>query len=130
MYQTRPDPRTQEQHLTIDISFFPAGVQQLLTTAGVALWPQNRPQTLVWIFMKDETGAQQYVVNPPAGTGVADWQAVQTSICTLVPLWPSSVCACISPPHRGQITSSSLCQTSALHRTEALALRDLRDGEA
>lgn len=92
VYQTRPDPRTQEQHLTIEISFFPAGVQQLLNSAGVGLWPQNRPQTLAWILLRDDTGTQQYVVNPAAGTGVADWQAVQTVAATrglplVLPKW-------------------------------------------
>lgn len=38
------------------VTFFQQGIQQLLNEASVAVWPQNRPDTLVWVVVQDELG--------------------------------------------------------------------------
>lgn len=90
-YQTRADPRTQEQQLMIDIRFYPAGVQELLQRASLPLWPQNRPQTLIWGLITDATGSQR-LLNPEGGQSVEEWQALQVianlrGLPVLAPHW-------------------------------------------
>lgn len=90
-YQTRPDPLTHEQKLMIDISFYKAGIQRLLNNAGIAVWPQNRPETLVWMIVQDEKG-DRMLSDPNAGTGTDVLQALQTQAAlrglpVLSPLW-------------------------------------------
>jgi len=76
-YQTRPDPRTQVQHLSIDLNFYPADIQRLLNDAGIGLWPPNRIETLVWMIIQDEKG-ERVLADANAGTGVAELQSLAT----------------------------------------------------
>ena len=46
----------QAAQIELQVTFFEAGVQQLLNDAGIAMWPRNRPDTLLWITMQDELG--------------------------------------------------------------------------
>ncbi len=90
-YQTRLDPRTQQQHLTIDINFYPAGVQRMLNNAGIALWPQTRTETVVWLIIQDEKG-ERVVADINAGNGLLEMQALTTQAAKFglpgrPPLW-------------------------------------------
>ncbi|HTQ99950.1 MAG TPA: DUF2066 domain-containing protein [Candidatus Acidoferrum sp.] len=123
-YQTRPDPRTQEQRLFIDLAYFENSVQQLLTNAGVALWPQNRPQTLVWIIVKDETGAQ-ILVNPAGGVGVNEWQALQNAATTrglplVLPHWDYEDQTTMLPESLWELDETALRTASVRYGFESL----------
>lgn len=55
------DERIQEgekslKALTLQLEFSPAGIQQLLRSAGLPLWPAQRPQLLLWPWVKDAGG--------------------------------------------------------------------------
>ncbi len=76
-YQTRPDPRTQQQRLVIDISFYQAGIQRMLDNAGIGLWPQTRTETVVWLIIQDEKD-ERVVADSNAGTGLLEMQALNT----------------------------------------------------
>jgi len=42
--------------IALEVTFFQTELQSLLDTAGILLWPQNRPDTLLWIVEQDATG--------------------------------------------------------------------------
>jgi len=42
--------------IALDVTFYQAQLQTLLDGAGIALWPSNRPDTLVWIVEQDLAG--------------------------------------------------------------------------
>lgn len=42
--------------IVLEVSFFQSQLQGLLDTAGIPLWPQNRPDTLLWIVEQDAAG--------------------------------------------------------------------------
>ncbi len=44
------------EQLLLQVSFFPSEIQNLLTTANIPVWPQNRPETLLWVVIEDELG--------------------------------------------------------------------------
>lgn len=46
----------QAAQIQLHVTFFQAGIQQLLNDAGIAVWPSNRPDTLLWIAVQDELG--------------------------------------------------------------------------
>jgi uncharacterized protein len=65
-YRTEQLPASTVQALAIEVVFFPAEIQRLLNNAVVALWPPNRPETLVWLVVQDTTGARSFV-DPSTG---------------------------------------------------------------
>lgn len=56
----RPDATAaaavQAPGITLEVSFFEPQLQALLDAAGIALWPRNRPDTLLWIVEQDASG--------------------------------------------------------------------------
>jgi hypothetical protein len=46
----------QAARIQLHVTFFQAGIQQLLNDAGIAVWPSNRPDTLLWVSVQDELG--------------------------------------------------------------------------
>jgi hypothetical protein len=42
--------------IALEVTFFEGELQSLLDTAGIALWPRNRPDTLLWIVEQDAGG--------------------------------------------------------------------------
>lgn len=42
--------------IVLDVEFFESELQALLDAAGIALWPRNRPETLLWIVEQDASG--------------------------------------------------------------------------
>ncbi|MDR2212619.1 MAG: DUF2066 domain-containing protein [Pseudomonadales bacterium] len=53
-YRTRTVDGAEQIYL--DITYFQPEIQRLLDSAGIPLWPANRPQTLVWLVRRDELG--------------------------------------------------------------------------
>lgn len=52
----------------LQVTFFQDGIQQLLNEAGIAVWPQNRPETLLWVAVQDELG-ERYLAQPGPAEG-------------------------------------------------------------
>ncbi|HEY0960970.1 MAG TPA: DUF2066 domain-containing protein [Pseudomonadales bacterium] len=55
--------------IKLHVTFFQAGVQQLLNEAGVAVWPPNRPDTLLWVAVQDELGERYQATALPEQGG-------------------------------------------------------------
>lgn len=47
--------------IELSVTFFEPEVLALLDSAGIPLWPRNRPYTLVWLVIQDELGGRQLV---------------------------------------------------------------------
>lgn len=46
------------EQLLLQVGFFPSEVQRLLNSARIPIWPQNRPETLMWILVEQELGSR------------------------------------------------------------------------
>lgn len=42
--------------IALEVVFFESQLQELLDSAGIALWPRNRPDTLLWVVEQDVNG--------------------------------------------------------------------------
>lgn len=63
----------QGAQIKLHVTFFQAGVQQLLSEAGIAVWPPNRPDTLLWVVVQDELGDRyRATANPEQGGDVIE----------------------------------------------------------
>lgn len=64
-YRSRPVPPatgeagTPREHLELEVNFFEGAVQDLLKSAEIPLWPQDRPVTLVWAVVQEELGERE-----------------------------------------------------------------------
>ncbi len=59
----------QTAQIQLQVTFFQAGIQQLLNDAAIAIWPRNRPETLVWIAVQDELGERFRATEQPEEGG-------------------------------------------------------------
>ena len=57
-YQTRVEDGA--ERLYLQITYFQPEVQRVLESAGIPLWPANRPETLVWVVTQNELGEQSF----------------------------------------------------------------------
>lgn len=129
-YRTQTDARSGQSQLMIDISFYPAEVRNLLDSAGIAAWPQNRPETLVWMIVQDEQG-QRFQVDPNAGTGTEELQLLQEAatlrgLPVLTPLWDFDDQRLMRPEFLWALDETTVRMASARYQYESiLAVRIL-----
>ena len=64
--------------ISLQITFFQDGIQQLLNEASIAVWPQNRPDTLLWVAVQDELG-ERFLAQPAPAEGGDLLSALQSS---------------------------------------------------
>lgn len=57
-YNSRQGPEG-ESLIELRVSFAPESIQRLLSDNDIALWPSNRPLTLVWMVTENERGERQ-----------------------------------------------------------------------
>lgn len=48
------------EQLTLEATFFATQLHNLLESAGIPVWPQNRPDTLLWVVVQDAPGQRSY----------------------------------------------------------------------
>jgi hypothetical protein len=65
-YRTQVLPGANDQSLTVEVQFYQAEIERLLDRAGIALWPRNRPETLVWMVVQNELGERSFA-DPSTG---------------------------------------------------------------
>ena len=80
----------QGAQIKLHVTFFQAGVQQLLNEAGIAVWPPNRPDTLLWVVVQDELGERYRATAVPEQGGdvleVLETAAAARGVPVLLPL--------------------------------------------
>jgi hypothetical protein len=75
-YQTRVVDGAEQLYL--QIHYFQPEIQRLLDDAGIALWPANRPPTLVWLVTQSES-AEPSLVDPEDASEAEVYQALQAA---------------------------------------------------
>jgi uncharacterized protein len=66
----RSQPRVEQgsgEQLVLEASFFRAQIQELLESAGIGVWPENRPDTLLWVALQDAPGLRSLVGHEGVG---------------------------------------------------------------
>jgi hypothetical protein len=66
------------EQLLLQVGFFPSEIQNLLNTARIPLWPQNRPETLLWIVVQQELG-ERMMLGTTMENATALVQQIQTA---------------------------------------------------
>jgi hypothetical protein len=129
-YRTQTNAETGQQQLMIDISFYQAEVRNLLDSAGVAVWPQSRPETLVWMIVQNEQG-ERFQVDPNAGTGTDELKLLQAAAAlrglpVLTPLWDFDDQRIMRPEFLWTLDETTLRLASARYQYDSiLAIRIL-----
>ncbi len=76
----------QPEQIGMQVTYFQAGLQQLLNDAGIPVWPQNRPDTLLWVTVQDELGERYLAAPLPADGGEVLEQLQGAAVLRGVPL--------------------------------------------
>jgi hypothetical protein len=121
----------QAAQIQLQVNFFQAGLQQLLNEAGVAVWPQNRPDTLLWIVVQDELGERFRAAPQPdqAGDLIAAIQdeATERGVPMLLPLQDFGDLRALSIEQLWNFDINALRIASSRYQSESiLALRVFR----
>lgn len=58
--------------LELETLFYRERLQELIDSAGLALWPANRPETLLWVAVQESSGTRQMAEREGAG---GEWLA-------------------------------------------------------
>ena len=121
----------QPAQIELHVTFFQAGVQQLLNDAGIAIWPQNRPDTLLWIGIQDELGERyQGTAQPEEGgdlVAAIRARATERGIPVLLPLLDFNDLRALSMEQLWNFDINALRIASSRYQSESiLALRVFR----
>ncbi|MCW8964470.1 MAG: DUF2066 domain-containing protein [Gammaproteobacteria bacterium] len=57
-YESRQEPASSQRQLYLWAKLNPVGVKQLIRRAGLPIWPEERPATLVWLAIDGAAGRQ------------------------------------------------------------------------
>ena len=121
----------QPAQIQLQVSFFQGGLQQLLNDAGIPVWPQNRPDTLLWVAVQDELG-ERYRASPlqeQAGDLIAEieQEALTRGVPLLLPLQDLADLRALSVEQIWNSDIDALRIASSRYQSESiLALRVFR----
>jgi hypothetical protein len=121
----------QAAQIELQVTFFEAGIQQLLNDAGIAIWPSNRPDTLVWITVQDELGERYRAgVEPEEGgdlVAAVRAEAAKRGVPLLLPLLDFADLSSLTIEQLWNFDVNALRIASSRYRSESiLALRVFR----
>lgn len=121
----------QAEQIELQVTFFQAGIQQLLSDAGIAVWPSNRPDTLLWISVQDELGERFRAAPEPEEGGdviaAVRTEAAKRGVPVLLPLLDFSDMSSLSIEQLWNFDINALRIASSRYRSESiLALRVFR----
>jgi hypothetical protein len=116
------------EQLLLQVGFFPSEIQNLLNTAGVPLWPVNRPETLLWIVVEQELGATTMfgtsVDNNPEILQAIEDAAAKLGLPVLLPLLDFTDQRALSIEQLRNFDQAAIRQASMRYGNESiLALR-------
>lgn len=81
---------TNVNRIEISVTFFEPQVRSLLDASGIALWPSNRPYTLVWLVVQDELGERRLLGSSSTGfpilKNLLDTESVRRGLPVLLPI--------------------------------------------
>ena len=110
----------------LEVKFAPQTIQQILTTAGQALWGNNRPLILVWLVTQDESGAKVIVgdSNNILVTGLQN-NAARRGLPILLPVKDLLDLSSITINDIESVNVPVIQAASARYNTAAILLGDL-----
>jgi len=68
VYRSQPREQGSGEQLVLEASFFRGQMQELLESAGIGVWPENRPDTLLWVALQDAPGLRSLVGHEGVGS--------------------------------------------------------------
>jgi hypothetical protein len=121
----------QPAQIELQVTFFQAGIQQLMSNAGIAIWPPNRPDTLLWITVQDELGERFRASDMPEEGGdlvaAIRLEASKRGVPLLLPLLDLDDLRYLSIEQLWNFDVNALRIASSRYRSESiLALRVFR----
>ncbi|MDC0598736.1 DUF2066 domain-containing protein [Gammaproteobacteria bacterium] len=114
--------------IELEVNFFESEIQGLLDASNISLWPNNRPNTVVWLVMQEELGERLGLGSGSNIEAVAVNQinsmAELRGLPVLFPLMDFQDQQALSPNNIWDFNEQALLRASARYQTESiLAIR-------
>ena len=119
-----PDDEAQAA-IELSVSFFEPEVLDLLDLAGVPVWPQNRPYTLVWLVVQDELGGRELHGSSTADSEVSlllEREAEIRALPLLLPVLDIDDRRAVSASDVWDMDVGNILQASSRYQSESILL--------
>lgn len=117
------------QGIELSVTFFEPDILNLLDTAGIPLWPRNRPYTLVWLIVQDELGGRQLIGSSTSGNQdiltLLETVAQQRGLPVLLPILDFEDMRAVSANDAWEMNSEKLLAASARYQSESVLVMRL-----
>ena len=120
-----------EGNIMLQVAYYESEIQRLLNQSGIPIWPQSRPETLLWVVVQDELGQPRLAGTPTAEamdilTSVQEI-ASQRALPLLLPLMDFTDLSAMQPALLWNFDMDAIRGASSRYNTESiLALRIVR----
>ena len=136
-YAYRSRPRPQEpgaagpagELIELEVSFYETDIQNLLSAANVPLWARNRPETLVWLVVQDESGERQVLGSSSRHEAVEVLRSLagRRGLPVLLPLLDLEDRLNLSPTQLWEFDEQAIREASDRYQVESvLVIRAIR----
>jgi hypothetical protein len=109
-----------EAGVALEVTFFQSQLQSLLDTAGIALWPQNRPDTLLWIVEQDASGQRTLVGNDSPVVAALQALAAERAMPLISPILDLQDRLALRPEVLWELDPAAIVGASSRYRTDSV----------
>lgn len=128
-YRTSPveaagtTPTTALERLVLEAAFFSAQIQDLLESAGIPVWPSNRPDTLLWVVMQDSPGSRSLLGTGNTGSELLAQltsSAAELGLPLITPILDLQDQLALRPDVLWSLDIAAITQASARYQAESI----------
>lgn len=109
-----------EAGIALEVTFFQTQLQSLLDAAGIPLWPQNRPDTLLWIVEQDATGQRTLVGNDSPVVAALKALAAERAMPLISPILDLQDRLALRPDVLWTLDPAAIVGASSRYRTDSV----------
>jgi hypothetical protein len=111
------------ERLVLEATFFSAQIQGLLESAGIPVWPSNRPDTLLWVVMQDAPGSRSLLGTGNTGSELLTQitsSAAELGLPLISPILDLQDQLALQPDVLWSLDVAAITQASARYQAESI----------
>lgn len=109
-----------EPAIALEVTFFQSQLQSLLDSAGIPLWPQNRPDTLLWIVEQDPSGQRSLAGTESPLLAALQELAAERAMPLISPIFDLQDRMALRPDVLWALDPAAIVGASSRYRTDSV----------
>lgn len=106
--------------VALEVSFFQSQLQSLLESAGIPVWPANRPDTLLWIVEQDASGQRTLADNSSPLVSELRAHAAERAMPLISPILDLQDRLALRPDQLWSLDAAAISGASARYGTDSV----------